>query len=285
MAYIYKITNNITKKVYIGKTLYTIEHRWNQHCYNSKKDSYKNIPLYKSMNKYGIENFSVCEIEEVFDEQILSEREKFWIQYYDSYKNGYNATLGGDGSLLYDYDKIWELWEKGLTIKEISQQIQCNDFVVRTVLSLHQISTEERKQRSQSKLEQSHNPYRRKIYQIDPKTQEIIAEYESLTAAAKAVSCHSTDLSRACKNQKLWRGFYWKYVNHEYIKKDFSPKAVCKLDLTTGKVLEIYPSGAAAARAVNGDSSYISKVCRGIQKSSKGFGWCFLKDLDKIRRT
>ena len=37
MAYIYKIENQINKKLYIGKTLYPIEHRWKQHQYNSTK--------------------------------------------------------------------------------------------------------------------------------------------------------------------------------------------------------------------------------------------------------
>ena len=60
------------------------------------------------MNKYGIENFIIEEIEEV-DVKELSIREIYWIEYYNSYKNGYNATLGGDGKILYDYDLIAEL--------------------------------------------------------------------------------------------------------------------------------------------------------------------------------
>ena len=75
---------------------------------------------------------------------------------------------------------------------------------------------------------------------------------------------------------KIAFGYKWQYQDDEYIKKDFTAKPVCKLDLKTGEILEVFPSGAAAAKAVNGDSSYISKVCRGIQKSSKGFGWCYL---------
>jgi len=50
--------------------------------------------LYKAFNKYGIENFTFEEIEQV-DNSILDEREKYWIEYYDSYFNGYNSTLGG----------------------------------------------------------------------------------------------------------------------------------------------------------------------------------------------
>lgn len=46
------------------------------------------------MNKYGSEHFHIKLIEETNNPE---ERERYWIQYYDSYHNGYNATLGGDG--------------------------------------------------------------------------------------------------------------------------------------------------------------------------------------------
>ena len=55
------------------------------------------------MRKYGIDIFSIDIIEEVPIEQ-LSDKEQYWIQYYNSYNNGYNATIGGDGKQLYDYN-------------------------------------------------------------------------------------------------------------------------------------------------------------------------------------
>jgi hypothetical protein len=48
------------------------------------------------MNKYGNEHFHIEEVEEC-PLEILSEREKYWIKYFFSYENGYNATMGGDG--------------------------------------------------------------------------------------------------------------------------------------------------------------------------------------------
>lgn len=60
---------------------------------NSLKDK---RPLYKAIAKYGMENFSIETIEEVEDD-FLGEREIYWINYYNSYSKGYNATLGGDG--------------------------------------------------------------------------------------------------------------------------------------------------------------------------------------------
>ena len=67
MPYIYKITNNINGKVYIGKTNYTIEKRWKEHCHDYKKLSFQKRPLYRAMAKYGPENFSIEEIENVIN--------------------------------------------------------------------------------------------------------------------------------------------------------------------------------------------------------------------------
>ncbi len=279
MPYIYKISNDINDKLYIGKTLYTIERRWTQHKQNAKnRKDLTHIPLYSAMSKYGIEHFSISEVEQVEDEKLLSEREQYWIKYYNTYNYGYNASIGGDGLQLYDYDYIWKLWEQGNTIKQISTLISCNDFVVRTVLDIHNVPTEERKARSEYRQEASHIPYRRAVNQIDINTNQIIKSYNSVKEAADTIKCDNSYLSKICKANKIAFGYKWEYQDKDYIKKDFTAKRVCKIDLNTGEILEIFPSGAAAARAVGGDSSYISKVCRGIQKSSKGFGWKFLEE-------
>lgn len=95
MIGIYKITNKINNKVYIGQSK-DIEKRWKEHkfgCFNkniSDYDSKKN----RAFRKYGIDNFCF-EVIELLDELLLDEREKYWIQYYDSVNNGYNTSYGG----------------------------------------------------------------------------------------------------------------------------------------------------------------------------------------------
>ena len=63
MAYIYQITNNINGKIYIGKTEFSIEKRFQEHCRDCFKRKTEHRPLYAAMRKYGIENFSVALIE------------------------------------------------------------------------------------------------------------------------------------------------------------------------------------------------------------------------------
>ena len=58
MGRIYKITNDINNKVYIGQTIKTLTKRWQQHKCNSTKEYFKQIVLYKAFKKYGIEHYN-----------------------------------------------------------------------------------------------------------------------------------------------------------------------------------------------------------------------------------
>ena len=133
IGYIYKITNLINQKSYIGKTTFSVDRRWKEHQQESKSQRSQNRPLYRAMNKYGIENFSIEVVEEVNIKE-LSKKEIYWIGYYDTYNNGYNATLGGDGKILYDYDEFAQLYEKGYTIKQISSFYDCDAEHVGNIL-------------------------------------------------------------------------------------------------------------------------------------------------------
>ena len=135
MPYIYKITNDINNKIYIGKTLYTIEHRFKEHCKDSKKRQNEKRPLYSAMNKYGIEHFHIELIEEC-DESILSEREKFWIENFGSFKNGYNATKGGDGAHYLDYDLIVSTYKELKSCIDVAKKLNINEDTVVKVLQL-----------------------------------------------------------------------------------------------------------------------------------------------------
>lgn len=96
MCGIYKITNTINGKSYIGQSI-DISLRWEKHkyeAYNSNQKSY-NFPLNRAIRKYNIENFTLDIIEEC-PKELLDEREKYWINYYGTFYEGYNATQGGD---------------------------------------------------------------------------------------------------------------------------------------------------------------------------------------------
>ena len=59
MGYIYKVTNNINGKMYIGQTRRTIEQRWKQHIYDSFNNSLDTSAFHCAIRKYGIEAFKI----------------------------------------------------------------------------------------------------------------------------------------------------------------------------------------------------------------------------------
>lgn len=96
MIGIYLITNKVNGKKYVGQSI-DIEKRWKDHIRDSKKSEYT---IHKAIRKYGVENFEFSVLEECPVDK-LDEREIYWISELDTYNNGYNMTLGGEGHILY----------------------------------------------------------------------------------------------------------------------------------------------------------------------------------------
>ena len=94
---IYCIENTINHKKYIGKSN-NIYKRWYDEKLGLQKQYFHNIHLQRAWNKYGECAFKFYIVEEC-EELLLPEREQFWISEFDTYYNGYNQTLGGEGSL------------------------------------------------------------------------------------------------------------------------------------------------------------------------------------------
>lgn len=93
---IYLVRNIINNHKYIGQS-YNIKIRFQRHHlsdYKNKKNSCYDCKFYKAIRLYGEDNFEVSIIE-LCDINKLDEREQYWIEYYDTYKNGYNSTIGG----------------------------------------------------------------------------------------------------------------------------------------------------------------------------------------------
>lgn len=100
---IYCIICLSTGKLYFGQTCKEVQHRWEQHCRSSRNgDAYK---FHRAIRKYGEDNFVIEEVMWVEApnrselKQKLDYLEKHFIQRYDTRKNGYNMTDGGDGRL------------------------------------------------------------------------------------------------------------------------------------------------------------------------------------------
>ena len=137
MAYIYQITNDINGKIYIGKTEFSIEKRFKEHCQDAFRDRNEKRPLYAAMRKYGIEHFHIELIEETDNPK---EREVFWIENKRSFKNGYNATVGGDGKKYIDYDLVISSYKEIKSIVDTAKALNISADSVSNILRQNNIS-------------------------------------------------------------------------------------------------------------------------------------------------
>lgn len=215
MAYIYKIINDINDKIYIGKTVLSIEKRFKEHCNEYSKRRVENRPLYRAMYKYGIEHFKIEQVEECLNEE-ANEREIYWIKYYNSYYNGYNATLGGDGTSYIDYDLVYQKFQEGYSITDISKEINRDVGHLADILKSMGVSQQEIWNNSHKKME-------KELVMLDKKTGEELKHFQSVAKAAKyiidnrlskdTVSGVSSHICQCCNGiRKTAYQYKWKYI-------------------------------------------------------------------------
>ena len=206
MPFIYKIVNKINGKCYIGKTLSNIQTRWKQHVSNRNREYYKNRPLYRAFNKYGLECFEIVQLEEC-EYSIIDDREKYWILKYNTFGKGYNATLGGDGRPFINEELIVNLWKDGKTINEIHELTHYAKDSLKKILDLFNITKQER-------ILRSRNTYVCKpVLMLDKKTEKVIKEFKSTTEANKFLNIKGRGhISAVCNGtRKSCYGYKWKW--------------------------------------------------------------------------
>lgn len=217
MPYIYKITNKVNGKIYIGKTVRSLDKRWKEHCQSSRKTQCEKRPLYEAMKKYGIENFEFSLIEEC-DENILSEKEKYWIEYYGSFKNGYNATIGGDGKSYIDYDLVVASYKELKSCIDVAKKLNINESTVRYILKLRQENIISSPEVNKMKYGKTVNMY--------SKDGKYIKTFPSFSDAGQylidnnltncKLSTIRTHISEVCKGKRRTAAsFVWKYSEQD----------------------------------------------------------------------
>ena len=205
MAFIYKITNDVNGKVYIGKTLQDVEKRWKEQIRDSKKERYMNRPLYRAMNKYGVKHFTVEIIEECSTEN-SDEREVFWIKEYGSFGDGYNATIGGDGKSYTNRALILWLWLGNMSSKQITEFTGYDYGNVKSVLKSFGITTEELIMRGKPNLKPV------AMYSLKG---DYIKSFRSITDACKYLNTdpRNSHIRSVCKGERQSaHGYKWKYL-------------------------------------------------------------------------
>lgn len=208
MAYIYKITNKLNGKIYIGQTSRTVQERWKEHQKDCARREFEIRPLYRAINKYGIDNFSIETIEETDNP---NEREKFWIEYYGSFKNGYNATLGGDGKPYVDYDLVVATYKEVQNMHEVARRLNIHVDTVEYIIHSRQIPTLPSSivcARVTSKVVNQYDLEGNYI-QSFPSALAAAKALNTITSTSNGASSHITDVCRG--KRKTAYGYKWKF--------------------------------------------------------------------------
>lgn len=114
--YIYKITNKVNGKIYIGQSIRPIEQRFQRHI-NDAVNNILDTHFARAIRKYGKENFYIELVETCDNQTELNLREQYWIRKYDSINNGYNETdatskCGGNTYMSKTESEMKEISEK-----------------------------------------------------------------------------------------------------------------------------------------------------------------------------
>lgn len=217
MGFIYKITNTVNDKVYVGQTIHPLRYRFKRHFYDAQKSDTK---IYRAMKKHGFENFSISLIEEV-DDDLLDEREIYWIEKFDSYKHGYNSTIGGMGSKKFYNKQIRLLWDEGYSSGEIQNIIGCGKGVVHDAL----IDYENYSVKESIVRGQKDSCVQIAQYALDG---DLICVYNKMADASATFGCaeNSAPIIKVCKEEcGTAFGYQWRYVGEE-VKDKISPTII-----------------------------------------------------------
>ena len=204
MAYIYKIINDINNKVYIGKTEFSIEKRFKEHCQDAFRDRNEKRPLYSAMRKYGIEHFHIELIEETDNPE---EREIYWIEALKTFKLGYNATLGGDGKAYIDRKLVIRIYNEIQNQKKVAELLNISVDSVHDILVQNNISIK-------SSKEFLKEVNRKSVAMIDKNTLEILKIFSSIKEAEDYLGIsYRSHISEVCNGKrKSCQGYVWKYI-------------------------------------------------------------------------
>lgn len=202
---VYKITNKITGKVYIGITNQGAGTRYRHHWYEARIG--EPAPIHRSMAKYGEENFTleIIDFADTCDE--LKDKEKYWIKQYDSNnrEKGYNLTEGGDGTFgrLHSEETKDKIRQKAIGRKASEE-------------------TKKKMSEAQSKYKDAHRAHADAIRLLNQKAivvydleGNIIEEFDNTKKCAEKYNVSSTTIKYYCRSEhpKVVKKFniIWRY--------------------------------------------------------------------------
>lgn len=286
---IYKFENLINHKIYIGQST-QLEERYKQH---KSKSNTVDKRFYDAVRKYGWDNFSY-EILEYCQPEELNDREVYYVSYYDSYNNGYNATPGGDNIGKHASISVQQYSLSGKFIKEYNSMKEASKATGVSVnmltrcckgrtnhAGLYQWKYTNDKEKEIKYIKQENVCLRnRKILQYNLNG-ELIRIYDTLEEASKLTNTSKSLITNNCKRKhsNTANGYVWRYEDsplQENEKIPLKEKKVLQYDLN-GNFLQEYQSLTEASKITGINLGNIGSVCQGKRDTAGNYRWKYKK--------
>lgn len=271
MGYIYKITNLVNNKAYIGQTIDPVQKRWKEHIYAAYREKDDNrYYLHRAISKYGVDNFNFEIIEEVPNEQ-LDEREIYYIAKWHTYRydelgnQSYNLTRGGQGNWKFETEALIKaFYDNNEHLINTCKDIGCSEPTLIKALKTLGLYGK--------------GAYAA-IYQIDLKDGHIIKEYESEAAACEEHQLARNTLWCALNGeQKTANGYAWSYVDRyndfkleehidNKIRKIYCPELNITFDSVKAAGKWIYENNYSSSKYTD------ANICRAGKTGIKAYGF------------
>ena len=162
------------------------------------------------MKKYGIEHFHISLLEETDNPE---ERETYWIEQKQSFKHGYNATIGGDGKKYIDYDLVIASYKETQNVAETARRLNIDRSHASTILRTCNIDILSTGEVNQKRVGKVINQYtlQGEYIQSFPSAKSAADALGKTTATSKGATSHITDVCRG--KRKTAYGYIWKFSN------------------------------------------------------------------------
>ena len=287
--YIYKVTNLMNGKIYIGKTNNFTKRKLEHTRYDINNG---NI-FHKALKKYGESNFKWEIIDTCTGLDQINKLEKYYIKKFNSYKpNGYNMTKGGDGGSMWNARPVVCLTLDGNFVKRYNSASEakhdgfsdsnvlqcCKNILYQSKKHLFMFEDEYLK-KGPKKYIKPINKNKKSIIQCD-KNGNFIQKYDSVSEAAETTGIARHRISSVLiGDSKTAGGYIFVYeknfpINNieKYMQRKKGIK-IGKIDPTTNTIIKQYDSIAEAGRGMNVNYKSIHKVLDKPNRTAYGFKW------------
>ncbi len=209
---IYKATNVVTGEIYVGATTVSLQERINDH-YNKATKNYGH-KFQNAIREYGFESFIWEQIDTGINTDELALKEKYYIQKFDSFHNGYNSDRGGGfKKTIYQYNLTGELESTFQSLEEASKSSSISEE------SISHACIGDRKTSNgfywtyTSTFDLKEDIRKKKVIQYDYKG-ELVKVFDSISEASKATEVNKSSIAKCCRGERKKAGdFIWKFLD------------------------------------------------------------------------